>query len=299
MYASAKAYRGLTLREASLKAQAAGGPLMSPTTVNKYLSTISPFLGWCVRNAYADSNPCDGLFYDLKKGRNPRPPFSSEQLNQIFGSPLFTGFACDGKEHWPGTTCANDWRFWIPLVCLFTGARISEIAQLRVDDLQFEGQTPYLHIRHDERRGQRTKSARSRIAPIHPKLVQIGFVAFVDERRKLSDTPEAQLFAGLRPNNRNCMGAAPSRFWRNYLSRIGIKAGADGWGFHSFRHLLADRLREAGYLNEEIKVVLGHSQKSVTSGYGRLSEGTVKRLSSMINVISFKEVDHLINHDQR
>jgi integrase len=71
-------------------------------------------------------------------------------------------------------------------------------------------------------------------------------------------------------------------------------ASADGLGTHSFRHLLADRLRQAGYLNEEIKVVLGHSQKSVTSGYGKEREGTATRLSEMLSKIDFEEVDHML-----
>lgn len=293
MYAAAKTYQGLSIREAGVKAQTGSGKRMSPTTVNKYLSTVSPFLAWCVRNAYADKNPCDGLFYDLKKGENPRPPFTPDQLRQIVASPLFTGCEGEGKEHLPGTCQVRDWRYWIPLVCLFTGARISEVAQLRVEDVQHEGEHPFIHIRHDEKASQTTKSARSRIAPIHLKLAQVGFLKFVDERKATPST-DRRLFPELSPNSRGNVGATASRFWRDYLKRIGLKSGADGLGAHSFRHLFADRLRLAGYLNEEIKVILGHSQKSVTSGYGRLSEGTAQRLGTMINRIAFEEIESLI-----
>jgi integrase len=292
-FASAKAYQGLAIREAAAKAQAAGMKRMSPMTVNKYMSTVSPFLAWCVRNAFAERNPCEGLFYDLQKGRNPRPPFSSDQLRQILASPLFTGFEGDGKEHVTGTTHARDWRFWIPLVCLFTGARISEIAQLNVCDIDQEGGIPFITIRHDEAAGQSTKSARSRIAPIHSKLVALGFLSFVEGRRA-AGAGAGRLFPELLPNSRGNVGATASRFWRDFLRRIGVKSGSDGYGSHSFRHLLADRLRTAGYLNEEIKVALGHSQKSVTSAYGQLAEGTAKRLGRMIAKIPFEEVDHLI-----
>jgi integrase len=178
---SMKDYAGLSLRDAAVKARAEGASLRSPTTVNKYLSTVSPFLAWSVRNGFAERNPCDGLFYDLPKGRNPRPPFSVEQLIRIFSSPLFAGFEADGLEHRQGSRRTDDWRYWIPLLCLFTGARISEIAQLRIDDLQYEKTIPFLHLRHDERLGQRTKSGKSRLVPIHPKLAEIGFIALVGE----------------------------------------------------------------------------------------------------------------------
>jgi integrase len=289
MFGAAKAYQDLTLREAAAKAKCEGAQGMSPTTVNKYLSTISPFLGWCVRNAYAERNPCHGLRYDLQKGRNPRPPFSSEQLEQILASPLFTGFERDGKEHLPGIILARDWRYWIPLVCLFTGARISEVAQLNVCDVREERGIPFIHIRHSEEDGQKTKSGNSRIAAVHPKLAKLGFLAFASQRQR---SGEQRLFPDLQSNARGNVGAEASRFWRTYLTRIGLKQ--PGLGSHSFRHLLADRLRLAGYLNEEIKVVLGHSQKSVTSGYGRLTEGTAKRLHKMISSISFEEINSLL-----
>lgn len=296
-FASAKAYCGLSLSEAAAKARVSNAPKMSPTTINKYLSTVSPFLGWCVRNGYAERNPCDGLFYDLPKGRNPRPPFSPEQLQQIFSSPLFTGFERDGQEHRPGQQTANDWRFWIPVVCLFTGARITEIAQLRIDDLQYEGAVPFISICHDEARQQTTKSGQTRVMPLHPKLVQLGFVAFVERQSECSAVDgNPRLFPDLTPNGRGSLGAAPSRFWRDYLCRIGIKSNADGFGSHSFRHALADKLRLAGYLDEEFKVVLGHSQKSVTSGYGRIWQGTVTRILTMIEQIEFAEVDTLVNN---
>jgi integrase len=71
-------------------------------------------------------------------------------------------------------------------------------------------------------------------------------------------------------------GWAP--IWR-YLRAIGVKDKADGYGAHSLRHTLADRLRsEAELLDNEIAVCLGHDQKSTTGGYGRLSQGTVTKL---------------------
>lgn len=283
-------YAGLSLREVSEKAKAGSDRFLSPTTINKYLSTVSPFFGWCVVNGHSDRNPCDGLFYDLAKGKNPRPPFSVAQINAILASPLFTGFAVDGKEHEAGSKKADDWRFWIPLICLFTGARIGEIAQLHKEDVKQEHGVWFIHIRDDEAKGQRTKSGVSRPAPVHSILQRIGFLEFFERQRaKLGGT--GPLFPELKPNARGHIGAAPSRFWRNYLKAIGIKEGRDGLGAHSFRHTLADQLRLADYLDDEIEVALGHNQKTVTSGYGALKQGTVSRLHTMFEAVKFEGVD--------
>lgn len=290
-YRSTKTYSGLSMAEAAAKARALGAKGVSSTTINKNLSVVSPFLAWCRTNSYADQNPCDGLFYDVAKGKNPRPPFSPEQLRRIFASPLFKGFERDGREHKPGTAKADDWRFWIPLVCLFTGARIGEIAQLRLDDIQDEGGIPYLLIRDDEARGQRTKSGHTRPCPIHSELRELGFLSFVErQRERCRQDGNEQLFPKLEPNERGQMGATPSRFWRKYLGKIGVKDGADGFGAHSFRHTMADRLRLAGYLDDEVEVALGHNQKTVTSGYGRVKQGTVSRMGIMIESVKFPEL---------
>jgi integrase len=300
-YKKMKAYQGLTLREAAAHARAAGKAGLSPTTINKYLSTISPLFSWCTKEGYAGGNPCDLLFYDIPKNSNPRPPFSGEQLESIFSSPLFTGFAGDGLEHEPGNIHARDWRKWIPLVCLFTGARIGEIAQLHVDDIKQEQEIWFILIRDDEVTGQRTKSGYSRPVPVHSQLQKIGFLGFVQKQReRAAGDGNPQLFPELRPNERGQISGTPSRFWRDYLKAIAIKNGRDGFGSHSFRHTMADQLRLAGYLDDEIEVALGHNQKSVTSGYGNIRQGTVERLSKMFEQVSFEEVclSHLYDSNE-
>jgi hypothetical protein len=49
-YGKRKGYSGLSVREAATKAAREGDTGLSPTTVNKYLSTVSPFFDWCRRN---------------------------------------------------------------------------------------------------------------------------------------------------------------------------------------------------------------------------------------------------------
>jgi hypothetical protein len=56
---------------------------------------------------------------------------------------------------------------------------------------------------------------------------------------------------------------------------------------------MADKLRRAGYLDNQIAILLGHSQRSTTSSYGILAQGTVALLDCMIESCSFREVDSL------
>lgn len=292
---SHKALKDLSMRDAATQARALKLPQTAFTTVNKHLSTISPLYKWLKRQpAWANiQNPCVGLNHHRVKGKNPRPPFSTSQLNAILQSPLFTGFKADGQEHLPGTQIADDWRKWIPLLCMFTGARIGEVAQLRVGDVRQEHGGWFLRIREDEALGLATKNRKDRPAALHSLLERMGFLTFhARQVERCSGNFDEALFPGIEPNARGQISASPSRWWRGYLLRIGLKENADGFGAHSFRHTFTDRLRsESELTNEEIGICLGHSQPSTTAGYGRLSPGTAKMLRGWIEGLSFEGVD--------
>lgn len=290
-YKKRVAYEGLSIQQAVEKARQTKERGISLITVNKYLSAVSALYIWALREGYVNENPCVGLFYDADKRKNSRPPFSADQLNTILQSPLFVGFAGPKEEHKVGKCLADDWRYWLPLICLFTGARIGEVAQLRLSDVKYEDGEWYFLIVNDEGAGLSTKNKQSRIAPMHSMLRQIGFLEFVGRRKRDSDPQnDSPLFPDLNRNERGQAGL-PSRFWRDYLKRIGVKSGSDGFGSHSFRHGLADQLRKAGCFDNEVAVAIGHTQTSVTSGYGRTRQGSAKKLNQMIESAKFAGVD--------
>ncbi len=75
------------------------------------------------------------------------------------------------------------------------------------------------------------------------------------------------------------------------------KVGGDGLGAHSFRHTIVDWFREEAELFDTgIGVALGHTVKSVTSGYGQGQPGTVNRLRKMFELVQFDGVklEHLM-----
>lgn len=291
-YTNTNAYKGMSMRAAAEKAVSLNAKPISASTQNKYMSTISPLFRWAVQNGYIDVNPCDGLFLNIDKNANPYPTFSIDELNKILLSPLFTGFLKDGAEHKPGECTAKDWRRWIPLLCLFTGSRIGEISQLRLRDIRHERGRWFLDIRNDPTTGQRTKSGKSRIVPLHRRLEAAGFVAFYENQMEAAGGNDRVLFEGVVTNERGHVGAAPSRFWRSYLGKIGLKHGGDGKGAHSFRHTLADELRAAGFMDDQFgPLILGHHKANVTAGYGRMPQGTADMLCGMIDGVKFAGVD--------
>lgn len=303
-YSKQKDYAGLDIRQAVAKGERDGTKRISMVTRQRYMSTVSPFFDWLRSEGRIAIQPFDGLHQKVVKGENARPTFSADQLNTILASPLFTGFLRDGKEHIAGNMHANDWRYWIPLIGLFSGARITEIAQLNIDNvitipvqidkLEESNQVYFFEFKHDKKTGQKTKSGKRRIVPVHSQLIALDFLTYLERQVARSKADgNRQLFPELKLNGeRSKLGDLPARFWRDYLSAIKIKSGADGMGAHSFRHTISDRLRGAGYLDSEFgPLILGHSDKSVTSGYGELRQGTAKMRYDMLEAVKFDDLD--------
>ena len=74
-------------------------------------------------------------------------PFSIEQLNAMFRAPLYTGCIDDGRNYNKvGNNRPRRVRFWLPLIALFTGARINEICQLHTSDIQEKNGIAFISI---------------------------------------------------------------------------------------------------------------------------------------------------------
>jgi hypothetical protein len=96
-----------------------------------------------------------------------RRSMSRPSANLFFGSPVYTKGAqpTDGR---------GEAAFWLPLLGLYTGARLNELAPLGAAD-----------VTTDLAEGRRLKTVGSRRSvPVHTELLRIGFTDFVDHVRK-------------------------------------------------------------------------------------------------------------------
>lgn len=258
--------RNLSILEAADKAAETGMPPMSSATLNKALRRVGAFWNWA--EAHHDGIR-SGLFKGLTiketvNAREQRDPFSTEQLSKLFNSPLYTGcrserFCAEQGDHSMRGTA----RFWLPLLGLFTGARLNELCQLAVKDVRRVDGVGYLDIT-DEAEDQKVKSAsgRRRI-PVHRQLVEVGFLEFVNEQR---DAGEDQLFPELKVDASGYRSGEFSKFFSRYLERIGVKT--EKTSFHSFRHNFEDACRNGGVLPHIMNAIQGHAEQGMAGRYG-------------------------------
>lgn len=285
-----KAFEGMKIEQIVKHNETIGKPTITPRTVNRYLSGLGAYCNWLVAHGYLDQNPTEGMSL-AKEKKISTLPFTNEQLNVIFSSPLFTG--CESDQEWrlmarPGNIKVRDHRYWVPLVMLYSGARPAEIAQLAVADVREDRGHWIMHIttEGDGEKSVKTKGS-MRVVPVHPELVRLGFI---NHRERMAQAGQARLFPDAVRNSRGQMMADFSREFGRYLTRIGLKQGR-GLSLYSFRHGVADAFRRAGFLDDQFGMILGHSQGTMTGRYGLLNHGILEKRVQLVNAIDYPGLD--------
>jgi len=197
----------------------------SERTLAEKLIRVKAFLDWCrVTKSFPKTDPTERISF--KAESQSYAPFTQEDLQALFGSK-------DYVEAKHGKT----WRFWVPLLALYTGARQAELAQLTVRDIGEEDGFPFLSITNFGE-GQHVKTkAGIRKVPISSRLQELGFLDYIDALRKRGDR---SIFPDLRRKDGKADSSAISRWFNeHYLQACGVQRH-DGTGrrkvFHSFRH---------------------------------------------------------------
>ena len=233
-------------------------PRLSPATVNKALGAVAAVFSWAVSNGYMDTNVAAGMTVkDQVRAKDKRLPFNVEDLKTIFRAEDHGRY----RERDPEL-------FWLPLLALYTGARMTELGQALVSDIKDgPGDITYLDINALEDDKRLKTGASMRQVPIHTELVRCGFLQYVSERRKSSKGDSARLFPGLKPDSQGILtGNFSKRFGRHL--RVRLKITDRRKTFHSFRHTFKDACRAAEIENVISDALQGHSSGTVSAAYG-------------------------------
>ena len=261
-----KRFPGRTMREATKanRARATPYPLLNAGTINEgYLSRLHSVFSWCVQNDVIPDNPVAGVKVATvkAKGKPPRVAFSPSDLGKIFSPARF-----DPKQPF------NEGQ-WAELAALFTGARASELAQIKLDSVRHERGSLVVAIEEE------TKNVGSqRLIPIHSTLISLGFEKHV---AKLRASGASHLFPvwyrkGMEAKSRATESGKvtlnlhfprfiPRGFNVTILPKVGIHDGSKTW--HSFRHTFKTGLARAGVPRSMQDDLCGHADNSAGAGY--------------------------------
>lgn len=224
---------------------------MSTMSLNKHVSRLSSLLKFAIKEGYISVNYAERMKMPVRRRADEeRKVYSQEEIQKII---LHLPFD-QGKLE----------RYWIPLIAMYSGLRLDEICQMYIEDVQRVDDIWCFSVNNDKDKKLKTLSSK-RVIPIHPKLINIGFIEYVEGLKK-SGVPRLWMNLSRRDADGygNAFGKWFQRFNRKHITEDKAKV------FHSFRHVVADTLKQAGVLEIIISELLGHANDSLTmSRYGK------------------------------
>lgn len=244
-----KAYRGRTVDQL-LKMKLPPEKCISEKTVKNIMQSVYALFDWAVQRDLMEKNYASGM--KIKQNKRPdeaRESFKPDDLKILFGT----------------LTTKDGHKFWIPLIGLYTGARLEEICQLHIGDIRQDEGIWVIDINDNDQKRLKNKSSR-RIVPVHKTLIEKGLIEYV---HKMASMGHERLFPELKRQNGKYGHHFP-RVFSGLLEKLNIKTEDRKVSFHSLRHTFATKAKYMGLPEHHIGEILGHSHNTITYGtYGK------------------------------
>ncbi|MGK7062713.1 DUF6538 domain-containing protein [Bradyrhizobium sp. 1050_B9_N1_2] len=152
--------------------------LRAKTIQGSKLSPVRAILQWGVQNKLLESNAAEGISLDVKAKQGERKrSFTDEEAKIILRAARFE---------------KDSVKRWVPWIGAYTGARLSEICQLRCEDVLKIDEV--WCIKFAPEAGSLKTSGSERVVPVHPALIDSGLLNYVSKVRS------GPLFAELSPD---------------------------------------------------------------------------------------------------
>lgn len=260
-YRKSPRQREMTLEQIIAEADAKTAGL-SKAVINRNMSFLGKFLEFSKGRGLRLDNELSTSSQRVRRtgrARDARPSFTENDLKVLFAHPVWKGCKSKSRRHLPGRWQVRDGLYWVPFIAAYSGARLEEIAGLFISEVFPDDEIPYFAIKENENR--RLKNIQSkRDVPIHPDLVQLGFLDYVRSTKKRGST---LLFPELKPSSN--AGTFGGRIDDPFRKSVELTLGENRFvkgvpkTFHSIRHYVIGYLRKhSGTKERVVDDIVGH-----------------------------------------
>ncbi len=210
-------------------------------TINRRLNALKHFFDFCLEQQFVGGNPVKPSHF-VRRGRPLPKALSREQVQRLFAQ------------------IAHPMDRALFLVMLRCGLRVSEVARLTLEQIDWEQQA--LHIVQ----GKGRKDRRVYISPDAEASLHACLAQHPGERAK------GYVFWNRKRQGQLLSVKAIQKKMERYAKTAGITASC-----HSLRHTFASNVLEHGAEVVAIRDFLGHSQISSSERYAKISSQKVKQ----------------------
>jgi integrase len=240
------AFKGLTARAIVEKAKGQGLSGLKVRTVEKHLDRLRVFFNSLVQRGELARNPLTGLRLQTRaaKYESARRGFEPEELLLLFDPELRGRLAADDPMN-----------FWVPVLMLYTGARMNELVSLDVKDLDSIEGVWGVHITKYLKNPQS-----KRFVPLPQRVLDLGLQTYAEDVKAAGFS---ELFPGGSETAKNGRGDKLSKWFnRTFLRKACGILGTDVC-LQSFRNTLMTAADRVGISEAQMNPLVGHGARSL------------------------------------
>lgn len=199
--------------------------------------------------------------------------WSNERIATLFSSPIYTGCFSDKRRTRPGRMVFRDALYWVPLILLTMGTRVTEVLQLAKRDLIFRDGVHCLSLCWTAEQAGKTDTSQ-RIVPVPQILLDLGFVDWV---LGLGDDPNTLLFPEIMDVNADYPDVIFTKRFRTVREAFGIYDYNED--LYALRKTLSSALWRGGVSIQDRMIIIGHaSDTTIGRHYTDADMATLKDL---------------------
>ena len=247
------------------------GELSAKTVSDVYLSTVRSLFSWSVENEILTENPAANVRQAKPKKQHSRERgYVDIEANKVLNASRSYMPNVDERGYVREKSHLVAAKRWAPIICAFTGARISEITQLRKEDVRKSNGQWVIRITPD---AGSIKTGGYRDAPLHPQVIDEGFIEFAE-----AANPGPIFHGGINPEDYSRKAKRIANQVAEWLSKSDLTP-EELQPNHAWRHRFKTQCRQLGISDRVVDAIQGHAGKTASDDYGDVT------LKTKINAI--------------